>query len=187
MLLKFSTVLIAVPLKTWSYASGGILVFFGIITLFPNLWEKLSGKASNSSSKMLSSASKFSGWQRDVFVGFALGPVFNSCSPTYSLIIATVLPASQTLALFYTTVYAFGLATILFIISLLGRRFTMHLKAAADPHGWFKRTLGIIFFVVGITIIFGWEKDIEAWIIKQGYFGITEFEENLVEQIKEAE
>lgn len=183
LLLRASTALISIPPQTWTIVSGTILVLFGLVTVFPDVWKRISGNWNTKSAQALQSASSTQGWKKEVFMGFALGPVFTSCSPTYAVIIATVLPATFALGLVYTVVYAFGLACILFLIALLGRRLTKHLQGAADPNGWFKKSLGIIFLVVGVAIIAGWDKDIEAYIIDQGYFGVTEFEERLLEQL----
>jgi len=38
--------------------------------------------------------------------------------------------------------------------------------SAADPHSWFRRGLGIVFIIVGIIIILGWDKDIQTWILE---------------------
>jgi cytochrome c-type biogenesis protein len=184
LLLRASTLLIGVPTSFWSYVSGGILVFFGIITLFPTLWGKVSGSANNSSKKLLHASAKKSGWQKPVMMGAALGPVFTSCSPTYSLILATVLPASFLSGVFYVTIYALGLASVLILIAIFGHKVTKNLRSAADPKGTFKKILGLIFLLVGMAIIFKWDKAIEAQIIQQGYFGITSFEEQLVDNLK---
>ena len=37
---------------------------------------------------------------------------------------------------------------------------------AADPHSWFRRGLGVVFVIVGIVIIVGWDKDIQTWILE---------------------
>ena len=158
LLLRASTLLIDIPQSTWSYISGVILIFFGIITLFPTLWEKVSVRFDNSSQNMLNNAAATQGSTREMYIGLALGPVFTSCSPTYALIIATVLPASFGLGVLYTVVYALGLAVVLYLIGILGSKFTAKLRGAADPHSWFKKSLGIIFLLVGIAIFFGWEK-----------------------------
>lgn len=184
LLLRASTLLIGIPSTFWSYVSGGILVLFGIITLFPEIWEKVSGSANNASKKILNASTKQSGWHKPLLMGAALGPVFTSCSPTYSLIIATVLPISFMRGVFYVTVYALGLAFVLGLVAVFGQRITKKLRPAANPKGAFKRTLGVIFLLVGMAVIFKWDKAIEAHIIHQGYFGITNFEVQLVEKIK---
>ena len=50
-------------------------------------------------------------------IGAALGPVFSSCSPTYALIVATVLPQSFLSGLFYISVYVIGLALMLLLVA----------------------------------------------------------------------
>ena len=184
LLLRASTLLIHIPNSTWTTVSGFILIIFGGITLFPSLWEHLSGKMNASSKHLLEGAAKQTGWKREAAIGFALGPVFNSCSPTYSLILATVLPVNFLQGIVYTIVYALGLACILALIALLGSKITSRLRSAADPQGRFKRVLGILLVVIGFGIVFGWDKSIEAFIIEQGYFGITNFEEELIQQLR---
>lgn len=185
LLLRASTIFIGIPNTVWSSISGGILIFFGFITLFPQAWETISGTANNTSKKWLQTSAKKSGWQKPVFMGAALGPVFTSCSPTYSLILATVLPAHFLNGVLYITIYALGLAFVLGIIAIFGRHVTQKLRWAANPNGKFKKILGLIFLVVGLAIVFKWDKALEAKIIGQGYFGITSFEEQLVENFKQ--
>src|ERR1700688_132853 len=41
LLLKFSTVFIAVPQEFWQVLSGTIIILFGLVSIFPGLWESL--------------------------------------------------------------------------------------------------------------------------------------------------
>ena len=43
---------------------------------------------------------------RAIATGAALGPVFSTCSPTYSLLLATVFPVSFLSGIGYTLIYA---------------------------------------------------------------------------------
>lgn len=184
LLLRASTLFVDIPQQFWSAISGVILIAFSITIIFPTLWEKLSQSMNASSKKLLEQASQESGSKREMLMGLALGPVFTSCSPTFAIIIAVILPASYLQGVFYLVVYTAGLAIALLLIAFLGRTFTKKLRFAANPHGWFKKTVGIILLVVGLAIAFGWDKDFEAYVIDQGYFGITSFEENLAERLQ---
>ena len=44
LLLKASTALIAIPAQTWALISGTIIASFGLVALFPGLWERLPGR-----------------------------------------------------------------------------------------------------------------------------------------------
>jgi cytochrome c-type biogenesis protein len=72
-----------------------MIIALGIITIFPNLWKSVTSKfkLSDNSNKLLNKSHEKKGMMKYVFMGFALGPVFSSCSPTYALILAIVLPA----------------------------------------------------------------------------------------------
>lgn len=180
LLLKASTFFITVPPKFWTTLSGSIIIIFGLISLFPKLWDTLSvrlGIGQMSESALMKSTKK-TGLIRDVFVGASLGPVFSSCSPTYFLIFATVLPQSFSRGLVALFAYAFGLALMLLLIALLGQVVIAKVRFAADPNGWFKRGLGILFIFVGVAILFGIDKDISTAIINAGFFDVTKIEQH---------
>lgn len=183
LLLKVSTALISVPPAAWSYISGGIIILFGLITVFPHQWERLSISLgfSSSSNQLLAKAGQHQGLSGDILLGLALGPVFTSCSPTYFLILATVLPQSLARGTFYLVVYAIGLSATLLAIGLLGQRLAKRLNVLADPEGWFKKALGVLFILVGLFIISGYDKKIQTAVLDGGFFDITRVEQLLLQ------
>ena len=185
-LLKASTLLLGLDPIVWKIVSGGIVVIFGLIYLFPNLWDRISFNLnlSGKSDSVLNKASKKTGWLGSLLIGAALGPVFASCSPTYSLIIATVLPVSFVEGLIYIIVYSLGLALVMLAVALLGRKLINKLGFFSKPDGYFKKTLGLIFLLVGISIITGWDKIIEAYVLNFGYFDVTQVEIWLLKQFR---
>jgi cytochrome c-type biogenesis protein len=182
--LKASTAFIAVPQEFWTYLSGGILLFFGLTLLFPRLWERLPGLARITirSNKILGSGHKKKSILGDVIVGAALGPVFSTCSPTYFVILASVLPVSFALGTLYLLAYVLGLSLVLLLIALLGERFASRLSVFSNPDGWLKKILGVLFVVLGLMIMFGIDKHIEAQLLKNGYFDVTKIEQLLLEK-----
>lgn len=185
LLLKASTAFIDIPQRTWSWVSGTIIIVFGLISVFPHQWEKLIARFnfSGSSNQLLGKASQRKGFWGDVFVGLALGPVFSSCSPTYFLILATVLPQSYARGVLYLSVYALGLSAILLLIAFLGQRIVKKLNVLANPDGKFKKILGILFILVGIFIISGLDKKLQTTILDSGYFDITKVEQQLLQNM----
>ncbi len=79
LLLKVSTLFITIPDYVWVYISGGIVLIFGLITLFPSLWDKLAvmARLNRSSNKVLAEGYKKQSIWGDVIVGASLGPVFS--------------------------------------------------------------------------------------------------------------
>ena len=181
LLLKASTALLGVPVIVWQIISGSIIIAFGILMLWPGIWEKLGARLNIASNQLLAKASKKQGIGRHILVGAALGPVFSSCSPTYALIIATVLPVSFAQGITYLVAYVIGLSAVLLLIGLLGQRFVSKLGWASNPKGWFKRTIGVLFLIVGIAVIFGLDKQFQAFILESGlYDPISNFEHQLM-------
>ncbi|MEK9176926.1 MAG: cytochrome c biogenesis protein CcdA [Patescibacteria group bacterium] len=183
-LLKASTAFIMIPPEFWTYLSGGILVLFGATLLFPALWERLPGlaKLSTASNKLVGQGYKRKSLWGDALIGAALGPVFSTCSPTYFVILASVLPVSFALGTAYLLSYVLGLSLILLLIALLGQRFADRLAGASDPKGYLKRGIGVLFVVLGVLIATGYEKKLETAILDSGYFDITKIEHILLEK-----
>lgn len=181
-LLKASTVLIGVPPEVWKYVSGGLLIILGLISVFPSLWERVSellDLQSRTSSK-LSAARQRSGFLGAAATGAALGPVFTSCSPMYGYVVVTVLPANFAYGTVLLTSYTIGLAATLLVIALAGRRAIAKLGWAADPNGWFRKALGVIFILVGIAVILGWEQAIQTWVIENSPVSPWELDEGFI-------
>ena len=184
-LLKVSTAFIGIPLHVWSYISGGILAIFGLVLLFPQIWEALPfvSKTNVEANKLLGAGHQKKSFWGDVLIGASLGPIFSSCSPTYFVILGAVLPASFLLGTTYLLAYIFGLVLVLILIALLGQRLTAKLEFAADSRSWFKRGLGALFIIVGITIMFGVDKKIQTWMLNSNYFNITKFEQKILDTV----
>jgi cytochrome c biogenesis protein CcdA/thiol-disulfide isomerase/thioredoxin len=186
LLLKASTALIDIPPAFWTYLSGGILLFLGITMLFPSVWYKIPfvGKLSQKSNQIVGAGSMKKSFWGDVMVGAALGPVFSTCSPTYFIILATVLPVSFVLGIVYLTAYAIGLALALFCISLIGQNLINKIADKVSDGSVFKKVIGWIVVVVALLIITGIDKKIETYLVEKG-IGVTTIEEKLLEQSTE--
>ena len=172
LLLKATTALLGVPPQVWQIVSGVIVILLGINLLFPALWESLSTRLGlgNRSNRVLDSSVQRQSVWGDVLTGAALGPVFSSCSPTYALIVATVLPVSFAEGLLYVTLYAIGLAVPLLLIALAGRTAARRLGWLADPRGWFRRSMGVLFIIVGVVVIIGADKALQTLILDLGWY-----------------
>lgn len=182
LLLKASTAFIDIPESTWSYISGGIIVLFGITAAFPSIWEHfpLTGSVARISNTWLGSSSQRKDTLGDICVGLSLGPIFSSCSPTYFLILATVLPQSYAKGVLYLIAYALGLSLMLVFIGYLGQRLTKKLRGVSDPRGWFKRSLGILFILVGLFVMTGTDKKVQTYVLEHGIFDVTQIEQQLL-------
>jgi cytochrome c biogenesis protein CcdA len=172
LLLKATTALLGIPTQVWQVISGVIVILLGINLLVPSIWETIStklGLGARSNTVLDSSVQRQSVWG-DILTGAALGPVFSSCSPTYALIVATVLPVSFAEGLLYVSLYAIGLAIPLLLVALAGRSAARRLGWLADPKGWFRRSMGVLFIIVGIVVIIGADKALQTLILDLGWY-----------------
>jgi len=152
--------------------SAGIIILVGLVTLFPHMWETVSMKLGfgNSSNKLLGKAMAKGGRSGDILIGASLGPVFSSCSPTYGIIIATILPTNFIEGSFYLLWYILGLGLMFALLAVLGKKFISKLTWATDPNGWFKRVIGLLFVIIGVAILFNLDKDFEAWLLRFDFY-----------------
>jgi cytochrome c biogenesis protein CcdA len=182
LLLKATTTLLGIPDEVWSIFAGGIVVLFGITLLRPSIWDRLVAATGiqAASNRLMDRSRDETGMKKDILLGAALGPVFNSCSPTYALIIAVTFPASFAQGFAYLVAYAAGLALVLLAVSLFGRAVVDRLNWLSDPHGTFRKVIGAIFILVGLGVIFGLDKELQAWILEQGWYDpVKEIEDSL--------
>lgn len=183
LLLKLSTLFIDIPQDFWKYISGGIIFIFGIVTLFPSLWENLSFTSAmnqRSNQALMVGYNKNNVWG-DIIVGASLGPIFSACSPTYFVILATVLPVRPVVGIVYLLTYVLGLCLALLVVSILGQKITQKLNIASNPRGWFKKTLGVIFILVSIGILTGYDKKLQVSLLDAGFFDVTKIEQGLLD------
>jgi methionine-R-sulfoxide reductase/methionine-S-sulfoxide reductase len=182
-LLKASTLLIDIPSSFWKYLSGGILIFLGFIYIFPHIWTRISTalKFSKSNTSLDNAQDIGNPLSRAIITGAVLGPVFSTCSPTYTLLLATVFPASFISGVFYTFIYALGLSLILVLIALWWRKIVNKFRFIADEKWSFKRILGIIFLLVWLAIVSGLDKKLEATILEK--YDIPGIETNIINSL----
>ncbi len=169
-----------VPQEFWQNFAATLVLFIGLTFLFPSLWSKIPFISNfyASSNKALGKGVSRSGVLGDILIGGSLGPVFTSCSPTYFIIIATVLPSSFFDGLLYLFAYAAGLGVVLLFISLVGQTAVSKLNILANNKGWFKRTIGIIMIIIAILIYTGIDKKLSTKLLDFGFIDATQLELN---------
>ena len=186
LLLKATTLFIWVDPIVWKLFSWVILILFWVITIFPNIWKNLSTKlgfmSKSNHSLGESSQKKWITWS--ILVGMSLWPVFSSCSPTYAVILAVILPVSFLTWLINLFAYVLWLWFVLLLIALLWQQFIKKMKWASSPNGIFKKILWIIILLVWIAIISWFDKKIETKILDSWYFDITQIEQQILDKVQ---
>jgi cytochrome c biogenesis protein CcdA len=185
LLIRQTSALLGVPTDVWLIVSGSLVVFIGLTLALPALWESIStGTGLNrAASELVNSSSQRTGTARSLLLGLSLGPIFTSCSPTYGLILAAVLPTSFAVGVANLLAYTVGLSAVMLLIALGGQSVTRRMKWAADPKGVFRRGLGGLLIVVGLLIATGIVKDAEAWLVERGILGAVVLERGILDQV----
>lgn len=180
-LLKASTALIGVPESAWKLFSAAIVGALGLSLLAPRAWAKVVlALGLERGNGLLAAGYRSRGsWRGDALVGFALGPIFTTCSPTYFLVLATVLPNSFLEGALYIGAYVLGLSAALLAIAVLGQSLVTRLGDAANPNGLFKRSLGALLVLSALAIGTGYDKKIEAAVIDSGYLDVPALEKRI--------
>lgn len=172
LLFRATTLLVDVPQRVWQYVAGAILVGFGVVSLVPQLWDRVSARLRFA--EVGDRGARFGiGRQSragDLILGASLGPAFSACSPTYALIVAVILPVTPAEGAGYLIAYLVGLAAMMAVIVVGGRRAVTALGWGVDPHGWFRRLLGVFFIMFGVAIATGLDKQLLGWVVENGWF-----------------
>lgn len=176
-------------LNLWQFISALILIIFGVFYLKPEWWERVARavRLEKTSGEFMQKAGQKESWYAPFIVGFALGPVFTSCSPTYALLLSVVLPNNFVSGIFYVLLYCLGLGLILFLIAIFGQRITRKMQVLADSESKFKKVLSWIFILVGLAILTGFDRYLQTIItsfLVENNLDITAFEEKIKPNIK---
>lgn len=184
LLLKASTLLIDIPNSFWTWFSGGVILILGLVMLFPDIWSKnkLVSKIKLYGDKRLAKGHTKNNGVGDYIVGASLGPVFSTCSPTYLFIIATVLPAGFLVGFTYLIGFVIGLIFSLFLVAYFGQSIVNKITNNARKAEITKKIFGGLILLVGISIITGFDKKIETWVLDSGYGATINLEQNLIDE-----
>ncbi|MEI6728871.1 MAG: cytochrome c biogenesis protein CcdA [bacterium] len=183
------TLLLDNPLLTflnedfWRIFAGVLIAVFGIFSIYPGLWDKISifFKLSKRSDQLLDKSTQRKDNFGSILLGFSLGPVFSSCSPTYFVIVGLLATESDRLrGVLLLLTYIVGLSLILLLIGFFGQKLVKKLRWASDPNGIFKKVFGLFLLLLGLVIIFRLDKSFETWLLNFDFYNnIFKFENDL--------
>lgn len=182
-LLKASTVLLGVDPMVWQVISGGVVLLLGLTMLFPGPWEALVARfnvQAHTGKALGGAVQKNNHFVSAVLTGIALGPVFSSCSPTYAWVLSSVLPRNTAEGVLYVFVYCAGLALALLLVALVGQKFIKKMKWAANPRGAFQRVIAVLFILVGVFVMTGFDKKVQTWFVERDVLRLIELETSIV-------
>jgi cytochrome c-type biogenesis protein len=179
-LLKVTTLFAVVPQAVWAYLSGSIIMLFGVTLLVPSAQFFLKVGVSVLPERLVKRGIQSESFFGDVVVGTVLGPIFASCSPTYFFVLAVIIPAHFFEGVIAVIAYVIGLSCALLVIAQTGGKLVRLLSDISNPNGFLKRMVGVVFIILGLLIMFGIEKRIEAFILEKTEFDVTQIEYRLL-------
>lgn len=185
LIIKLSFDLFNLPQEFWIVFSGVLVMIVGLLILFPNLWHKVPfvSKLFTNSNKWLYEGTQKSSKAKPIFIGIALAPAFTSCSPTYFLILATILPNSLIDGLIYLFAYTAGVAVVLLLVALASKKILSKLNFLTKDTA--RKVIGVIILIVGFLLVNGYHKQIETFIIDKNLFiPTTDIELNLLDNVE---
>lgn len=179
-LLKVSTLFLNIDAQVWNWVSAIIIVMYGLILLFPEIWDQFKSFFSFKQSKTLHNTKEEKSWfWVEVLLGASLGPIFASCSPTYALIISTILPQNLLMGTISILAYILGFWAVLLVIIYFGQEAIKKLRRYANPNGIFKKLIAVLLIITGILIVSGGFKWIETQLVQSGFWStLTRIEQN---------
>lgn len=163
------------------FVAGIILVVFGVLLLFPGAWSWFMEVTWIERKTWELASQKKKGIWWDIFIGVVLGPLLQSCSPTYWILIATILPGNFLWGLVNILAYVLGLALMLLVLIYGWRSLMKKIRWAVNPHWWFKRIVAVIIIAMWVLIITGLDKKLSLWLVESGLaIDTTMFEYNIL-------
>jgi cytochrome c biogenesis protein CcdA/thiol-disulfide isomerase/thioredoxin len=182
LLLKATTLFIDISPAAITYVSGGIIVGIGLLMLFPRIYEEfiLRLNLQSKSQGLLGKGYGKGAVVGAIITGAALGPVFSSCSPVYAYILASVLPVDFGQAMAYMIAYVLGLSLVLLLVGFIGQKFVRKLSWASNPKGWFQRIVAVLFIIVGLMVITGYDKKFQTFVSEKTPFDFDSLSVKLI-------
>jgi ABC-type transport system involved in Fe-S cluster assembly fused permease/ATPase subunit len=124
----------------------------------------------------------------DITLWVVLWPIFNTCSPTYAILVANILPVNFAWWVINILVYVIWLVLVLAAVAYGWRAIIKKLKRAADPNGRFKKIIAWLLIVIGVAILMKRDKAVETRLYDQWLvLDTTQWEVSQIQTVEETD
>lgn len=154
-----------------------IIGIYGLFLLFPHIWTQISQKIGLAK---IGPKSQKTGFLWNILLWASLGPIFTSCTPTYLLILGTILPQSLFTGSLALLAYCLGFAFVLLLVSYFWKNLTKKITGISAEKSLFKKILGILCIILAILIATGQMKKFEQNLTENGITGLANIEKSLL-------
>lgn len=178
LIIEGTTSFIYIPDYIWTNIAAALIFFVGLSFIFPTLWTRLPfvTRTARFSNQILGAGTRRGGIFGDCMIGFSLGPIFSSCSPTFLLILSFILPKNFIEGLIYLLIYVAGVGVTLLAISTVGQRQLQKINSLARAGGTFKRSFGIMMLVIALVVYTGYDKRFSGYLLDIGFPNLSVYE-----------
>lgn len=180
-LLKISTAFIDIPSSVRTWISWTIIWLYWLVLIFPSVRDQIIIYFSKFKKQNTSELEQKEWIRWDILLWASLWPIFATCSPTYALLLGSVLPVSTSLAVLWILAYMIWFWWFLYVLVLWGRQIIKKFQGISDSDGRFKKLLWIVLLIIWICIVTGYIKTIEANLISC-ISDTSVVEQNLIEK-----
>ena len=159
--------------------AGLLLIAFGVVLLVPAMQRGFAAATARLASGGNAVLARISGngWQGQAAIGLLLGVVWTPCvGPTLGAA-STLASQGRQLGAVAALMVVFGLgaATPLVIVGTVAQRLRLGSRGgwlrAAE---WIRRVLGVVLVLLGLALVSGTDKRIEAWLVDASPAWLTE-------------
>jgi len=166
--LSYIVSVIPLDLDALRLVAVGIIAFFGLTLVLPQLNQMVEGAVSRLSGRLGGlTKQKGSGFVSGLVTGLALGIVWTPCAGPILATIAT-LAATQAVnfqIVLVTIVYVIGVGIPLFLFALLGNRIFTKSKLLSKYTGRVQQVFGVIMIAMAFLILTNQDKVLQARLL----------------------
>lgn len=140
---------------------------FGLIMIFPGLYERLMQPVQAWGSKLAGRASGAGGNLGALGLGAALGLVWTPCAgPTLGVILTLIFQQSELArAAILLTAYALGASIPMVVLAYGGQYLTTRIRAVARFSGLLSRVFGVIVILLSAAMYLGYDVIIQSKLL----------------------
>lgn len=162
---------LGLPLEILSKSAAILLVFVGGFLLFPSLDEllkKITNRTSDLGTRLTQKLDLSNIWGQFA-MGTLIGLIWAPCTgPTLGAAISLASQGENLLQSFLVMLsFSFGACFPLSIYGVIANSWAKQRWRMSTLGTKLRKIIAILFMIIGLSILFGWQKTFEAWVLSK--------------------